>query len=247
MARVVFTNTRTYASGVDLTGVTNKVEVSAEVEEQECTNFGSAGWKEYLAGLKSVELNAGGQWEAGDASKVDNALWADLGTVAPWSIVVESTTPAVGDLAYLLTGLESEYKIFDEVGNVAPWEAKAAGSGSLVRGVVAHPPGTARTTSANGTGQELGALSASQELLVNLHVLSITGGGSHAVGVTIESDVDNTFTTPTTQVTFNNATSIQGQSATVSGAVTDTWWRPVWTVSGGGVSVLFLVTFGISS
>lgn len=247
MAKFVLLNTRLFAGGVDLTTRNNKVELGADVEEKDSTAFqpeGTQVWKEVLGGLRSANLNASGQWEAGDASKVDNETWSDLGGVIPWSACPVGA--AEGSLAWLTSALRSEYKLGAAVGDVAPWDAKAAGKGALVRGTVAHPPGTARTATGTGTAVNLGALSASQKLYASLHVVSVAGT-TPSITVSIESDDAQAFTTATTRHTFAAATAVGGQSARVAGAVTDTWWRPAWTISGTTPSFLFLLTWGIAS
>lgn len=252
MGKFVLLNTRLFAGGVDLTTRNNKVELGVEVEEKESTAFvpeGQEAWAELLGGLKACSLNAAGQWEAGDPSKVDNETWADLGGVIPWSACPAGA--AEGSLAWLTSGLRTSYKLGDAVGEVAPWEAQAKGTGALVRGTVAHPPGTARTATGVGTAVNLGALSASQKLYANLHVLSVAGT-TPSITVRIESDDAQAFTTATTRHTFDAATGVTvalggAQSAKVAGAVTDTWWRPAWTISGTSPSFLFLLSWGIAS
>lgn len=252
MARFILLNTRLFAGGVDLTTRSNKVELTPEVEAKESTSFqpeGTEPWVELLGGLRSLKLSAGGQWEAGDASKVDNASWSDLGGIIPWSACPVGA--AEGSLAWLTSGLRTSYKLGDQIGEVAPWEAQASGSGALVRGSVAHAPGTARTVSGTGTVVQLGALSASQRLYAALHVLSVAGTGSPSITVRIESDDAVGFPSATTRHTFLAATAVGGQpfggaAAQVVGPVTDTWWRPAWTITGTAPSFLFLVTWGIA-
>ena len=46
MSKTVLINVRTFAAGVDVTGVSNKIELSSEVEVKKTTNHGSGGWDE---------------------------------------------------------------------------------------------------------------------------------------------------------------------------------------------------------
>ncbi|MGW4476806.1 hypothetical protein ACWENQ_44745 [Nonomuraea sp. NPDC004354] len=250
MAKSVLLNTRIFAAGADLTGQSNKIEMSCEVEDKDGTAFRpvddpQAGWKEVLGGLASTSITSAGQWEAGDPGKVDNAAWANLAgrTAHPWTVCPLSA--AVGELAYTSSGLITSYKQGDAVGEVAPWEAQAKGSSLLVRGQVAHPPGMARTASGSGTGLNLGALAAGHRLLASLHVLSVSGT-TPSLTVRVESDSDNTWASPTTRATFAAATAAGGQSAEVAGAVTDAWWRVAWTISGTTPSFLFVAALGIA-
>lgn len=248
MAKTVLLNVRAFAGGADLTSRSNKVEMTAELEEKDVTAFapeGEGGWKEFLGGLASTSITASGQWEAGDPGMVDDATWANLAgrTVHPWTVCPLSA--AVGELAYFSDSLLASYKLGEAVGEVAPWEAQANGSGLLLRGSVAHPPGTARTASGNGTGLNLGALTSAQRLYASLHVLSVSGT-TPSITARVESDTDNTWASPTTRATFTAATAVGGQSLSVAGPVTDTWWRVAWTISGTSPSFLFLAALGIA-
>ncbi|MEV1049668.1 hypothetical protein [Streptomyces sp. NPDC049887] len=244
MALITLTGVNLFAVGADLTGASNKVELSAETEEKDSTTYGSSGWKEVMAGLGSAEIMAEGFWEASDESYVDDASWSQIGGNGPWSIGPVGST--AGSLAYFTRALRSEYGWLGQVGDIAPWKGKAAGSWPLVRGEFAHNPATARTSSGDGgTGAELGAVAAGQRLYASLHVLSVSGT-SPTLDVVIESDVDDTFSTATTQLTFTQANAISGEILRTDGsAVTDTFFRASWTIAGTDPSFLFAVAFGI--
>lgn len=245
MSKTVLVNVRTFAVGVDLTGNSNKIELSSEVEEKDATNYGSQGWKEVVGGLGSAELAGEGQWEALDPSKVDDASWAQLGGVGPWSVSANNAAN-VGDLCYFMQGLRSDYKLFGQVGDVAPWSGTAKSSWPLVRGQFAHPPGTARTATGTGTGLNLGAVAAGKRLYAAQHVLSVAGTATPTITGRVESSVDNTFAAPTTRLTFSAATAVGGQILRTDGtAITDTWWRVAWTISGTTPSFLFASSLGI--
>lgn len=243
MSFFTLTDVRLFAVGADLTGHSNKVELSAEFEEKDTTNYGSAGWKEVLGGLGSAELSGEGQWEAGDPGLVDDASWSELGGVGPYTVGPDGA--AVGDLAYFMKALRADYKLGDAVGEVAPWTGAAKSAWPLIRGQVAHPPGSAQTATGTGTGLELGALAAEQRLYASLHVLSASGT-TPSITVTVESDADNTFGSATTRLTFDAATAEGGQILRTDGtAITDTWWRLAWTISGTTPSFMFVSALGI--
>ncbi len=174
---------------------------------------------------------------------VDDASWAGLGGLGPWTVSPDGAT--VGGLAYLTWALRGSYTLGGEVGDVAPWSADAKGSWPLARGVIAHPPGTARTSTGDGTAVQLGAVPAGQRLYAALHVLS-AAGTTPSLTVTVQSDDASGMASPTTQLTFAAATGRGGQILrTTGGAITDTYYRASWTISGTSPSFLFLVSFGI--
>lgn len=244
MGMFVQFNVRLFAGGADFTSRSNKVELAVDFEEKDATNFGSAGWKEVLGGLATSALVGEGQWEAGDAGKVDDQLWSALGTVAGFTVCPD--TANVGALAYLTQVLQAKYTLGGQVGDIAPWNAAFAGAWPLARGVVLHPPGTARTSTGSGTAVQVSTVPSGQYLYATLHVLSVSGTGPPSLTVRIQSDDSGAFSSPTTQITFNAATALGGQIQRLAGPISpDNWYRADWTISGGSPSFLFLVGLGI--
>lgn len=246
MAKLVWKAVRLFTAGADLTTVNNQIEAKAEVEAQDATAFTTDGnlWTEVLAGLRSTEISAEGQWEAGDLGKVDNVSFGDLGSATPWTIAPDGAS--VTNPAYFTSTLRTSYELGGAVGDVAPWKAAGKGTVPLVRGQIAHPPGTARTASGFGPAAEVGAVGSGQRFYAALHVLSVSGTSTPTVTVTIESSEDDQFNSPIDRVTFTGATAISGQFASVAGPITDTWWQPKWTITGTSPSFLFVVSMGIA-
>lgn len=243
MSKFILLNARLFAVGADLTGASNKIELTAEVEDKETTNYYSAGYKEVLGGLGSAEVAAEGQWEAADSTKVDNASWTQLGGVGPWTACPDNA--AVGDLAYITQCLRSSYSLGGAIGDVAPWSGKGTSAWPLVRGQMAHPAGTARTTTGVGTAVQLGAVTAGKRLYAALHVLSVAGT-TPSITARIESDNAVGFPSATTQLTFTAANAAGGEALrTTGGAITDDWFRVAWTITGTTPSFLFATSFGI--
>ncbi|MET7321333.1 hypothetical protein [Streptomyces sp. NPDC005549] len=244
MGKSVLLNVRAFAVGLDLTSVSNKIELTTEVEEKPTTNYGSDGYTEVAGGLASAEIAGEGQWEAGDPAKVDDVTWAQLGGVGPWSISANNSA-AVGSLAYFTRAMRADYTLLGEVGEVAPWTSTAKSSWPLVRGQFAHPPGTARTATGTGTALQLGAVAARKRVYASLHVLSVAGT-TPSLTARVESAADSAFTAPTIRATFAAATEAGGQAVRTDGtAITDTWWRLAWTITGTGPSFLFAAALGI--
>lgn len=243
MAKLVLLNSRAYANAVDLSGVANKAEISGEYEVKDVTTFGSAGNKEVLAGLGSAKVAMEGFWEAGDAMKVDNDAWANLGGAGPWTFCPVGV--ATSDVAYFVRAVETGYDLGGQVGDVAPFKAEAQSSWPLVRGQVALVPGTARTASGVGVSLQLGAVPAGKSLYAALHVISVSGTTPSAT-FRIESDNATGFPSAATVITFNAATAVGGQIARVVGPTTDDWFRAAWTISGTTPSFLAIVALGIA-
>ena len=243
MGKFVLLDARLFAPGADLSGASNKIELSSEIEDKDTTNYRSAGWKEVLGGLGSAEISAEGPREAGDPSLVDDASWSTLGGRGPYTVCPNDST--VGALAYLVYGLRPDYKVGDAVGEVAPWAGTVKSSWPLVRGQIAHPPGTARTTTGIGTVLNLGAIPAGKRLYAAAHVLSASGT-TPSLTLSVESDDGAGMASPTTRLTFAAANAPGGQTLRTDGtAITDTHWRLAWDISGTTPSFMFAVSLGI--
>lgn len=249
MAKHVLTNVRLFTGGADLTGRNNKLDLTAEVEHKDATGFNPDDtqdrvWKEVLGGIASTQVSAEGQWEAGDPSKVDDALWLQLGGLGPWTACPAKSLP--GNVAWLTSAMQGQYQLLGAVGDVAPWKAEAMGSWPLVRGLVAHPPGTPRTATGSGTAVQHVAVPAGMQLYAALHVLSVAGTGTPTLTVRLQSDDSAGMASPTTRITFTAATTVGGQIQRLPGPITDTFYRADWTISGTTPSFLFVVSFGVS-
>lgn len=241
---LVLTDCRIFAGAADLTSNSNKVEINAEVEEKDVTNFASGGYKECRGGIASSKIVGAGQWEAGDASKVDDEHWADLGNAIPYSVFPSSAAEA--SLGYFVQAMRRNYVLLDAVGEVAPWSSEVSSTWPVVRGLSLENPGTPRTATGNGTAVQLGAVPAGKRLYAALHVLSISGSATPTLTVKVQSDTVG-FPSPTDQITFTAATAIGGQIArTAVGAITDDYYRVSFTISGTTPSFLFLVVAGIA-
>ncbi|MFC6094735.1 hypothetical protein [Saccharothrix lopnurensis] len=243
MGKFVLIDARVFTGGADLSGASNKIELNTEREAKPAMNFRSGGWEELLGGLASSSLSGEGQWEAGDPGRVDDAAWAGLGGLGPWTMCPTDATQ--GALAYLTYAMTGSYKLGGQVGEVAPWTAEAKGSWPVARGAVAHPPGTARTADGNGAALQLGEVDDGRHLYAALHVLSVAGTGTPSITVEIESAPSAGFASPTTVAAFTAATGRGGQILRTAGPITDTHYRAVWTITGTAPSFLFLVALGI--
>jgi len=152
-----------------------------------------------------------------------------------------------GQRSYTIRGVNGTYTpLSGTVGDLLPFELSGTAAHSeLIKGVV-EGVGT-KTSTANSTGSNLGALSATQTLYAGLHVTAFSGT-SPTLDVLIESGSDSGFTGASSRIVFTqNTGSIEAQWGSVNGAVTDTYWRTKMTIAGSGPSFTVYVTLGIGS
>lgn len=240
---MILTDCRIFAGAAHLSGQSNKIELQAECDQKDTTNFLSGGWSECLGSLKGFKIAGGGQWNASDLSAVDGSRWAALGVAEAWSVAPSTVAP--GDRVYVGAANQSKYAFGDAVGEVNPWSVDVDGSGALVRGKSLHNYTTARTATGSGTSVQNVAVSSTQALYCALHVLSVSGTGSPTLTVRVQSDNATGFPSPATVATFTAATGLTNQFLRIAGPITDDWFRADWTVSGTNPSFLFVVTIGV--
>lgn len=236
-------------TNVDISYLVGDIEVAcnaksasfnAEFATIDTTALCTTGYTSVVAGLGQASFDATLMADYADLG-LDATLWPLLGVAAiPQSLSIGS---AAGSVTYFMRGMNTSFTpIEGNVGELAMAQISGKSStGKLVRGVRMFAPSTSVTATANGTGYQLGALSASQSLFAALHVLSRTG--TLSMTLKIQSDDNSGFTTPTDRITsFTAATGRTYQWGSVAGAVTDDYWRAVLTCTGTGT-----MTVGISA
>lgn len=249
MGKLVFLDSRLYAGAADLSGVSNKIEIGEEAEDKKTTNFRSGGAEECLAGLTTLDISAEGEWEAGNAGLVDDAMWNMRRTLDPWTVMPEGSSDlsigAANQICYFSSAVKMKSQLLGQNGEVAPWMAEAKGTWPLVRGVPMHPSGVVRTATGTGSIVQVGAVPAGSRMYANLHVLSIAGTATPSIAVKVQSASLVGFGSPTDRMTFATRTVVGGESLRVAGPITDAFWRVSYTITGTTPGFLFLATLGI--
>lgn len=235
------------AGGLDLACFANSVQLSAEVSELDATTFCSSGWTTPIAGRRSTMMTASGPTDmatatAAQTSAVDEVLAVTLGTVYPFSVVpMGSSAGAVG---YFSQGMLQTRTVLDgSAGDLATHSVTFKGTSPLIRGTVDTE--ATITSSSSSTGALLGAVSATQRVWAVVHVLTAGGTSTPTLTVKIQSDDNSGFTSPSDRITFTAATAKGGQFSSAVGAITDTYWRATWTVSGTNPSFQTRIIIGI--
>jgi hypothetical protein len=232
MPAQVLTNVKLLVDGRDMSGQMNAVGVEYGVDALDGTVYG-VDTRVNASGLKTTTMSHQGYW----ASAEDEHIFDRVGARATVSILPSGSNE--GDVVYFNEVVHSTYTLGGAVGELLPFSFDAEAAGSLVQGVVLKDP-TQVTGNGNSTGEQIGAVAAGEKFYAALHITALTGG---TLTVTIESDDNSGFTSPITQATFTAATVPGGELKVVSGAITDDYWRAVWTLTGG--SATFIVSAGI--
>lgn len=246
MAAFALTDVDLFANGLDLSCFSNQLEVSSEAATLDATTFCSGGWDVPIAGRRSTMVSASGPTDmatatAAQTSAVDEVLAVDMGGTYTLSAVpMGSSAGAVG---YFTQGvLMSRAPLQGTIGDLATHAVSFRGSTPLIRGTVL----TAATVTSTGTSavQQLGAVSASQRIWVAVHVLT-ADGTTPSVTVKLQSDDASGFPSATDRLTLTAMTTKGGQFGSAVGAITDSYWRASYAVSGTSPSFQLRIIAGI--
>ena len=105
---------------------------------------------------------------------------------------------------------------------------------------------TTLTATGNGTSQQLGAVTSAQKVYAAIHIWSISGTSTPTITVKIQSDDNSSFTSATDRITFTAATAIGSQYKATAGAITDTYWRANYTITGTNPIFAIAISCGIA-
>jgi len=230
----------------------NEIDVGTEVEALEANTFGLAPYKGFVAGLVTVSFTVTGFQDYSTLLPDSSAerLRAQLGAIVPVSVAPQGDTD--GNVAQFTVGLIAGLaRIKSPVGQIPGMELNIQPRGvPLVEGFLSSNATTARTASYNGANAQLGAVSATQEVYANVHVLDATGsGGTPSITPRIESDNAGGFGTPTTIVTGSAMTPSVGtgasQTLSANGPFTDDFFRLAFLISGTTPSLKIFGVLGV--
>lgn len=246
MASLVLTNVKTYLGEYDISGFMNRVNLEYAAQALKDTRMGQT-TEVNKGGVKTVAFAIGGFADP-DTAGMEAIAHGKIGT-ANLPITVSPKGAAVDDVAYFFNALKVSMNTFGPHGALMPFTGTAMGGGEsndkLVRGQVFVSAGTAKTATGTSGIVQLGAVSATQRIYAALHVIDPVSGTTPTLGVTVKSAALVGFGSPTTRLTFTQATAKTGQLLSAAGAITDQFWRVDYTIGGTTPSFLFIVAVGI--
>jgi hypothetical protein len=241
MATLVLTDAKVYVAQFNLSGDLKATRMEYGAEPQDETVFGDD-TRSMKGGLKTVQLSHEGLWSGGTGN-VDDVLWSRIG-IADVPVTVSPDGGDAGEVAYLFNSNHAEYEPQASIGELLRFNVTANATGSLVRGTVMR--NSTEIATADGTGFQVGAVSATQRIYGALHVITASAGDT--LDVIVESDAgDNWVGSEATRLTFTQITAATpaAEWKSAAGAITDQWWRAAWTIGGSDPSFEFFISIGI--
>lgn len=242
MAEQIAANDWLCWANIDVSGVTNNapMEWTQEVKEFVCwksTTFTEADplSRKRLVGTQNASMSVSGYTDfainnaAGTASLGVNDI-----------VLTRGYGRALGSKVHLLVGVQGAFQIGGPIGEVHNFSGDLSISNSILVPGMLFEFGS-KTSTANGTSQAIGAVSATQKLYLHAHVIAVTGTNP-TLNVIYETSALGTYADAVTRHTFAQFTGINHERAVVDGPITDVNGRFGWTI-GGTDTPTFLVRF----
>lgn len=240
MADQIWQDCKLWIDQFNLSGDMNALALNYGAEVLDTTRFGDAS-RTRKGGLKSTDFAHEGLFNPG-TDLADEVLFNEIG--AGSIMTLSPTDGADGSLSYFMQNRHAEYSPAANIGEMMAFSVSGQSDGDLIRGTIVH--NASRTSSGNGTGRQLGAVSASQKMYAALHVISVSGTDP-TLDVIVQSAPTSGFSSPVPRFTFGQKTAAGAEWASpVSGAITNTHWRVNYTIGGTDTpTFLFIVSIGI--
>lgn len=244
MATRILKNCKLWVAGYNLSGDVNAMALNVGAELQDGTTFAD-NTRKRVGGLKTLTYQHEGFFQANGTDGPDDVLYSRIGTAdVPQTIGV--TDGAAGEPAYFFRSIAGEYTpLQGSVGDLLRFSVsgEASGGHQAVRGTILH--NATVTATGTGTAFNVGAAASGQKLYAILHVLSASGTAP-TLDVVVQSDDASGMASPTTRITFTQATAVGAQYAVpINGPITDTHFRVSHTVGGTTPSFEYVVAVGI--
>lgn len=246
MAGFVMLNAKVLVGGYNFSGQHNSLslEHGAEMLDETVFQPGVTGaTRKFKPGLKTFQFSGNVFWDTSTDEVMFNRVGADR-AVMHFAPVGETE----GDIVFMTRGVTATYNpASGAVGDLLQATVDGRNSNTPLVRAQLMKFGTVVATG-NSTGIQMGS-AANKIVYSGLQILAptVAGGGGEQVIVTIESDDNAGFTTPTTRLTHSTMT-VRGanwQEAAIGAGVTDDYWRAKWTISGSSPSFSIYVSVGI--
>jgi hypothetical protein len=232
MAAFVLTNVNVLLDEDDWTSQTVSVRQDAQTRMARSTTMGSGGFEEFKPSLRSFTTGAACQADYATATAIGNKLThTALGAQKVLTLLPQGGA-TVGDPAFVHRGVLSKIQaLTNPIGEVAGFDLTLTGDTASAFGWVGANLASRTTTGFTGAAVAQTGPTASQRLYCSLHVTAAAGTN---LVVTVQSDDNAGFTTPTTRITFATMSAVGSQYLNVAGNLsTETHWRIVATIATG--------------
>lgn len=224
----ILSDARVLLAQFNISGDLNQVDLDYSADTKEDTAFGAT-FHTMKPGMRNAKIHQEGFSQFGTGF-IDDIAQTRIGT-ADVPILVSPNHGNAGDVCWFMKALHYGLKRGGKVGDMFKFALDAIASGTntqLVQGMLLEDGYTSRVAGGNTAGAQINVtgVSALQKLYASLHVLVFVGTN---VTIKIQSSATQGGSY-TDRITFTLVTGKTSESPTpVAGAITDTWWRVLWS------------------
>ena len=247
MARLHPKDADIYLDELDFSAVVNNVDIAVDNPLGDVTAYADT-HQVFVEGKPGFTIDVNGLWSP-SSPNYDGEIFTDLTSQTRQLGIYPETPTTTGSRGFEATTMVTRSPTLADFGEVIGINVTWRGETPLVESWVMYK-NTAIGATATGTAYQVGALSATQQMVSVLRLLAAPGGaGSNDCVVTIESDTVGfpSAVTRITHATLNQASVALFEKLTYNGAQTDDYWRVVVTITGAGTRTFnLLICIGIA-
>jgi hypothetical protein len=224
----------------DFSGISNSMTLNFAESPVDVTAFADTDMT-FIQGKPSFTFDVNGLWSTASPA-YDGEMFTDL-TATARRVGIYPGGLTEGNVGYEGATLISASPRVSTVGDVIACNVTWNGASAPFRGRIIEANTitcNGSTVVANGTGYNLGTIAATNTMIGVWRMVELGGSGTNTIALEIQSETNNTWGSPTTQINFGTVTQSTGASGaiiTTTGtgpAASESWWRVKIQSSGTG-------------
>ena len=222
----------------DFSGVSNSMTLNFSEAPGDVTAFADTDMT-YIQGKPTYTIDVNGLWSTASPN-YDGEMFTDL-TATARRVGVYPGGLDEGTVGYegatIISASPRVSTIGDAIACNVTWQGASAPFRSrIIEANTITCNGS--TVIANGTGYNLGAIAATNTIIGVWRMVEMGGSGTNTIALEIQSETNDTWGSPTTQINFGTVTQATGVThivTTATGpAASESWWRVKIQSSGTG-------------
>ena len=229
MARITAKSAGLLVDEFDFSGVSNSMDLSFAESPAEVTAFADTDLT-FIQGKPTFTFNVNGLWSTASPN-YDGEMFIDL-TATNRRVGIYPGGLSEGNVGYEgATNISSSPRVStigDAIACNVTWQGASAPFRSrIIEDATITCNGS--TVVANGTGYNLGTIAATNTIFGVWRMVEMGGSGSNTIALEIQSETNDTWGSPTTQINFGTITHSTGVSfltaSNTGPAASESWWR----------------------
>ena len=238
MARISAKGAGLLVDEFDFSGVSNSMTLNFTETPADVTAFADTDMT-FIQGKPSFTFDVGGLWSTASPN-YDGEMFTDL-TATARRVGIYPGGLSEGNVGYEGATLVSASPRVSTIGDAIACNVTWQGASAPFRSRIIEANTitcNGSTVVANGTGYNLGTIAATNTIIGIWRMVEMGGSGTNTIALEIQSETNDTWGSPTTQINFGTVTQATGATHIVTTntgpAASESWWRVKIQSSGTG-------------